>query len=176
MPTTWFKNKPSFSRPESDINLKPLGSSYSLRESCVFATLTQSFFSVLKTQDPFRNILTSPVAAYPLMKDDLKGFSIKSMEFPPCQSWNHNFLVPKFIELPIKNEYRQSKSLTAFLACLRKSRGGDIRRGTRISTGRHPVDLQHENNGSGVFYQTWGKKEPFTYGKDSSVHLVQHQR
>jgi len=119
---------------------------------------------------------TCPFAAYHLIKDDLKGFSKELMEFPPCQSWIHESVVAIFIGLPIGNEHGQSEALTALLECLKNGWGGDKEKGTQVFTERNPVDLQQDKNGSGVCYQTWGKKEPFKSGKDSVVPLMRSPR
>ena len=78
------------------------------------------------------------------MKDDLGELCTKLMVIPPCRSWIHESVVARFIALPIGNAHRQSESLTALIACPKEGYGGDTKKGNRMSTGRHPVDLDHE--------------------------------
>ena len=45
-----------------------------------------------------------------------------------------------------------------------------------MHTGFSPVELQDQNNGVGVCFQTWGAKETFKRGKDSTDPILRHPR
>ena len=117
--------------------------------------------------------------AYPLIKDELGGLCTKLVTILPCRSTIHESVVARFIGLLIGNVHGQSESLTALIACLKKGYGGDIKKGTRMSTRRHPVDLNHRNNYSEVSYQTWGKEgtlhmwEGLFCASDAASEMVQ---
>eukprot|EP00585_Thalassiosira_rotula_P024904 CAMPEP_0196247260 /NCGR_PEP_ID=MMETSP0913-20130531/37723_1 /TAXON_ID=49265 /ORGANISM="Thalassiosira rotula, Strain GSO102" /LENGTH=219 /DNA_ID=CAMNT_0041532159 /DNA_START=276 /DNA_END=932 /DNA_ORIENTATION=- len=119
---------------------------------------------------------TDPFAGFLLIRSDLNGLCKKLLEFPACNYWVHESVVSRFIGLPTNNQYGQSEALTALIACIKKSYGGNKRKKNQAFTGFNPIELQDENNESGVCFQHWGRKELFQRGTDSTVPLVRRPR
>ena len=105
-------------------------------------------------------------SAYYLLGVELSEYSQKLMAFPQSPYWIHETVVSNFIGLPTgAGEHGQSEALTSLLDCLKKGFGGNQKKKTYAITGLPAIDLRVQANGTGVFYDQFGRTEQFPRGK-----------
>ncbi len=103
-------------------------------------------------------------AAFPLIADKLPEYCSKLCSFPATEFWVHETVLSRYLNLPRGPKHGQSEALTALIACIKKGKDGDKRKGTFVSTSIPATDLSTESNSLGVSFQKWGDREEFQCG------------
>ena len=112
--------------------------------------------------------MPSPQAAYYMIEGKLEYYCQELNNFPQSVFWIHETVLVNYLGIPRgKGEHGQRDALTSLLACIKQGRGGSPKGEFEVKPTElgGSFDLGLQDNGLGVCFQQYGKRETFVGGE-----------